>query len=333
VTTVQVLLHTSADLTTASNQCITVTNPSSLQDLQNQIRGKFNLAIPDNFLGIEVRAMTNVDPTFCTDGMDVAYGGETFTGQDQIDLRLHGVANCSALASMTEMKVRALDFTTLTSTPAGTPLECGPLAAEDAAQGLDLGMIRPTGILRGDIGFPSSVVSAVDFNTPVPMDEGGTGEVELFDVGEPMPTTCLASGQFFFRAASCIYPSNKQLCAKPGEIDVPVLYAESAAPSIDLSIWSELPVITFGIVVDATTKLPIAGAKVEIDSARGQVVYASLGGGKFNPIQSQVTDAGGLFLVYMKEPSVITVTEGASMKKMRVGGVTGWGSAVIVPLR
>jgi hypothetical protein len=334
VTTVQVLLHNGAfDFDQIPSQCITVDSPSSLADLQAQIRGKFAKELPDDLIAIEVRAMTNVNPAYCSDGIDIAYAGENFTGQDEINLRFRGVTNCSALATTATTKVRAVDFLSLATTPVGTPLACEPVEGLDTT-GLEIGMIRPTDILLPEIGFPSSVVSH-NFNIwylPEP-----TGEILLPAWGEPMATSCVAGADEFFGLASCIYPSNKSLCAA-GEADMPMMYPEETTTSIDPEIWNEFPVITFGLVVDTTTKKPIEGAKIEMDPERGRIVYAQLGTDpmgfpKFEPSGADATNASGLFLVYMKEPSVVTVTQGASTKKMRVGGVTGWGSAVIVPLR
>lgn len=329
VTTVQVVLHNSPDISLAPNQCITVTSPTSLEDLQNQIRNKFAMEIPEGLLAVEIRAMTEVNPTFCSDGTDVAYAGEEYTGQDQINMRLRGVTNCSALAASTKMKVRAFDFYSLAATPAGSPLACDavdPMVM--STEGLDLGMIRPTNILRPDIGFPSSVITFGEYDFPEP-----GGEVLLSAWGEPMATSCLAGGIGNYGVASCLYPASKPLCGLAGEVDMPVIFPEDTLDSIDQAIWNDFPVITFGMVVDTTTKKPIEGATLEIDPSRGKIVYVQLGPDAFDPITGDATNASGLFVAYMKEPSVVTVTQGASTKKMRMGGVTGWGSAVIVPLR
>jgi hypothetical protein len=91
----------------------------------------------------------------------------------------------------------------------------------------------------------------------------------------------------------------------------------------------------FGIVYDSVANKPVEGATVELaDPSRGKIFYADRGAGnRLDPKQVSATTTGGLFLAYMREPSVVNVKQGASTKSMRLGGVTGWGSAVIVPLR
>ena len=124
------------------------------------------------------------------------------------------------------------------------------------------------------------------------------------------------------------------ICASAGEVEVPLLTDLNSYDSIDNDIYADFPVIVYGVVYDSVTRRPVAGAKVELGEDRGAIVYARpTAGTKMEPIAGDVTDASGMFLAYLREPSVATVTQGASTKSMRIGGVTGWGSAVIVPLR
>jgi hypothetical protein len=104
--------------------------------------------------------------------------------------------------------------------------------------------------------------------------------------------------------------------------------------TVDRDLFEEFPVMVMGVVYDTAAKRPVEGATVTVDPERGRVVYASRGAGnRLDSLDATATTKGGLFLAYMREPSVATVTQGASTKAMRLGGVTGWGSAVIVPLR
>ena len=324
VSKVEVALHTDAIFAFPTTQCIDVSNATSLADLQRQVRGKLDMELPHDLSAIEVRGLTG-DTASCGNGMNVFYAGEEYTGQDTIDLRVEGAIDCAALQSSGQITVRPVDFLALASTPAGMPLTCETVAVS----GLDLGVLRPTNIFRPDLAFPST-----RFEPGAAMATSATGTVSLPAWGAALATSCVSTGAEVPGAVSCVYPGERTLCGTAGETEMAWIAAEPSYESIDDNIWLEFPVLTFGIVVDTVTKKAVDGATVEIDPARGRVLYARKGiGTRLDPTGGAATDASGLFLVYMKEPSVVTVTQGASTKKMRVGGMTDLGSAVIVPLR
>lgn len=327
VTTVHVVLHNgSSDFSTVPQQCIDVSSPTSFADLEAQIRGKFEMDIPDNLLAVEVRGLTGTSAAVCGDGMDVFYAGDEFVGQDRIDLRIKGAMDCSAMRSTGELKVRPVDFLALAKTPVGMAPACDPIEDEF----LEIGAIRPTNISLPEVGFPTSLM---EFGPGAELDST-TGVATLPAWGAALPTSCLAVSAFDMFSASCVYPGNATVCGQPGEVEVPLIDDLASYESIDGAIYKDFPVLVFGVVYDTVTKRPVEGAKVEMDPARARVVYANPGAGnRLDPITADATNASGLFLAYMREPSVATVTQGASTKKMRLGGVTSWGSAVIVPLR
>ena len=325
VTTVHVVVHDgSADFSQVPHECIEVSSPTSLADLQAQIRGKLTMALPDEIIAVEVRGLTNTTPGACGSGMNVFYAGEEYLGQEAIALRVDGAMDCAAMQASGEHRIRPIDFLALASTPVDTAPVCTTLALPD----LDLGAIRPTNIFVPE--FPTSLM---EFGAFAQIDTA-TGLATLPAWGGSLPTSCLASSSFDMFSASCIYPNNKTVCASAGEIEVPLLPDTVIFETIDREIFDEFPVLVMGVVYDTATKRPVEGATVTIDPERGRVVYASRGSSnRLDALDSAATTKAGLFLAYMREPSVATVTQGASTKAMRLGGVTGWGSAVIVPLR
>jgi hypothetical protein len=327
IDTVHVVLHDgSTDFSDLTSQCIPVANATSLEDLQAQIRGKFELSLEDeDLVAIEVRGLTMTIPGECGTGMNIFYGGEEFVGQERIDLRIEGAFDCKQIKADRELKVRPIDFLALASTPAGMPPVCRPADTSDAW----LGAIRPTNISLPD--FPTALIEVGVFSI---VDE--TTELATLPAwGNALPTSCLAASSFDLFSASCIYPGNATVCAQPGEVEVPMLEDFTILDTIDRDVFVEFPTLVFGVVYDTVTKRPVEGATVALaDPARGKIFYADRGAGnRLDPKQVIATTASGLFLAYMKEPSVVNVTQGGSSKAMRLGGVTGWGSAVIVPLR
>ncbi len=327
VNSVHVILHTgSLDFQNLPSQCIEVTSPSSYADLEEQIRGKFSMGLPADIVAVEIRGQANAIAGSCGTGMNVFYAGANYTEADQIELRVEGSMDCSAMTGTGTVKVRPIDFLALAKTPAGSDPVCTTLAG---VQGIDMGVIRPTNIALDN--FPTSVIEWGDTAEP----DATTGLAELPAWGTPLPTTCLASSESFdMFSASCIYPSNKQICAGAGEVEVPLLTDLNSYDSIDNDIIGDYPVMVYGVVYDSATRRPVAGAKVQLGEDRGVVVYTKpTTTTRMEPLDGDVTDASGGFIAYLREPSVATVTQGASTKSMRIGGVTGWGSAVIVPLR
>jgi len=337
VNSVHIILHNgSSDFGTIPQACITVESPTSYADLEAQIRGKFQMELPEDIVAVEIRGQgfATKGDGFCGSGMNVFYAGEEYTGGD-MSLRVEGTIDCSAIKNTGELKVRPIDLVALAKTPTGSAPVCAPVAlpafpGEDPV--LEIGAIRPT-----NIDLPAFVSSVMEF-ADLP---GGTGVSELVDGvatfsawGTALPTSCLAVSSFVGFAATCLYPGNAQICGEAGEVEMPYIDSNDSFASVDGALYDEFPSLVHGIVYDSVLKKPVVGAAVELGEGRGIVVYARPGtGAQFAPIDGDVTDASGMFLAYMRKPSVITVTQGTSTKVMRIGSVTGGGAAVIVPLR
>lgn len=339
VNSVHVILHDgSSDFFDLPETCITVENPTSYADLEAQLRGKFEMELPDEIVAVEIRgqAFATEGATFCGTGMNVFYAGEEYTGGD-LNLRIEGTMDCSAIKTTGELKVHPIDLVKLANTPAGSAApECSSAVIPgdiDIPPSLVIGAIRPTNIDLPD--FDSSVLEFAELpgalnGSPIAAD--GTATVPPLEA--TLPTSCLAAGSLLSYGVSCIYPTNPRICASAGEVELPYISSADASASVDGALYEEFPSLVHGIVYDSVLKKPVAGATVSLGEGRGVVVYARpTGTAQFAPITGDVTDASGMFLAYMREPSVATVTQGASTKAMRIGGVSFGGSAVIVPLR
>ena len=282
--------------------------------------------MPAQVQAIEIAAMTGSTPGLCGTGAVVFYGAEEFAGQEAITVHMEGTLSCRAMKTSSNFAVRPIDFMAFVDTPATAtaPVCRTPTGIVDLA----IGTIRPT-----NLDLPNYWSSRMNWGAYADVDTT-TGIATLPAWGEPEQTSCLATASDALWAASCIYPSNASPCGTAGEVIVPIVRDTAAFESVDQALFTDYPVLVLGIVYDTTTKKPVMGATVAIDADRGRVVYAARGAGnRFEAKQVAATTASGLFVAYMREPSVITVTQGTSKKAMRIGGQTDLGAAVIVPLR
>ena len=115
VNSVHIILHNgSSDFGTIPQACITVESPTSYADLEAQIRGKFQMELPEDIVAVEIRGQgfATKGDGFCGSGMNVFYAGEEYTGGD-MSLRVEGTIDCSAIKNTGELKVRPIDLVAL----------------------------------------------------------------------------------------------------------------------------------------------------------------------------------------------------------------------------
>ena len=323
VDTVQLIADSDSEF--YNDDCVAVDNPSSVLDVENQVRGQFEIDIPNDFFGVTLRALSGGSVDQCGRGTTVFYAGGDYTpGADTLPMRAEGSLDCQTIQTTAEYKIRTIDFLDWIDSPPGTDPVCNtPAGMVD----LWVGTIHPTNYTT--IGW----TSAIDTGVQVTSFADGAASIPAW--GNTEPTSCLAVSSFEPQlSASCVYPASPTICGDPGDLTVPMIRVEAALDSIDGDIASEYPSVVFGIVWDSTTKTPVEGATVEIDSSRGTIVYANRGtGNRLEAVQSATTTASGLFMAYMREPSVIHASQGGSTKVLRLAADSDLGSAVIVPLR
>lgn len=321
-----------------NEDCIEVTSPTSYDDLQAQIRGKLELELPDNTVYVEVRGQGYATPggDFCGTGMNVFHAVAEYTGGD-LTLNVEGTIDCSAIMPDASLKIHPIDMLALANTPAGAAPVCETAAMPPSDQALEIGALRPTNLVLP--GYESTFMELAEL--PGVLDGsaiGADGMATVPALGATLPTSCLAVANLEGYGASCIYPSNPSVCAATGEVEFLYISDLDSKASTDGVIYEEFPSLVHGLVYERDpttgTKKPVAGATVSLNEGRGVVVYATPQGQRFVPITgATTTDASGAFLAYMREPSVVTVTQGASTKAMRIGAPSYGGSAVAVPLR
>lgn len=327
VNTVQVVLHNGdPDFTTVPTQCVEVESPTSLADIQRQIRGKFSLPMPDKVIAIEVRGLASTTPDLCGTGINVFYAGNEFVGQDVVPLKARGTLGCDAMATTETRSIQTIDYFALASTAVGAEPVCEvPPGFIDVAEGT----IRPTNIFLPD--FPPALAELGVF---AQLSTAGTATLPAWTGARG--NSCLAISAFEIGSASCIYPNASTVCAPRGTAEVPIVRGAASFESIQPEIYADFPIIVYGAVWDTVSvpKKPIAGATITIPPDKGTIVYVDSipGAQRVQPHGGAATNAGGLFIAYLKEPTLATITGGGTTKQRILGGSFAWGSAIIVPL-
>jgi hypothetical protein len=322
VDTVQLIADSDEDF--YNDDCIVVDSPSSVLDVENQVRGQFEIDIPDHFFGVTLRALTGGSVDQCGRGTSVFYAGADYTpGSDTVAMRAEGSLDCQTIQTTAEYNIRTIDFLDWIDSPPGADPVC---TTPPGMVDLWVGTIHPTNYTN--VPWTSTIDAGVQLTV-------ADGAASIPAWGDTENTSCLAVSSFEPQlSASCVYPASPTICGNPGDITVPMIRVEAALDSIDGDLFDQYPSVVFGIVWDSTTKQPVEGATIDIDPSRGTIVYANRGAGnRFEPVQAQATTASGLFLAYMREPSVIHASQGGSTKALRLAADSYLGSAVIVPLR
>jgi hypothetical protein len=141
------------------------------------------------------------------------------------------------------------------------------------------------------------------------------------------PKSCIAIGfDGPGLAGSCVNPSAPALCANPGEVELAVIDPIYAGASIETALVQEWGQPIFGAVykqspATTTTKVPIAGATVELeDPTQGTVVYVAPGVSKLMPLAGATgTDPSGMFIIYLKgDATSVLVKSGGTQQRYNV---------------
>jgi hypothetical protein len=324
VNNVHVMLHKEDPFAPPAQQCVNVTAPTSLADLQRQIRGTFEMTFPDDLIAVELRAVTGAIPGLCGTGTAVVYAGQEYFGQAKVSLRAAAALDCSALQSEPRT-VQAIDFFALASTPPGAPPICEPPLGLTE---ISVGTIRPTQISLPD--FPNSVIDAGAFARLTP---DGTARLPAWT--QAVGKACLAAGNFELYGASCIYPDRPNACAPAGVTEVALVSDLDAFESYDLTLLASYQNVVFGLVWDSVAGAPIANATVTLPEGKGEVVFVDPAGlPRVAPSGSGLaTTASGMFMAYVNEPVRAAISDGRSSTTIQLGGAFTFGSAAIISLR
>lgn len=302
--------------------CVDITStPSTIVDLNGALSGKIDVRLPQSGLsGVEIRGRRGS----CTmdastpPGDLVFYAGAPYLGDDQLQLPVHVGSSCDQAPAA----VRPVDLIKLvTGTTKG---DCAAAKAIDGpGSGVDIGTLMPT--IGNGMMFLFGRSGA--FNT------NGVAQISAasMTVG---PKACLAisSGNPQFGAVSCADRSLPPVCATAGEIEAPGVSNAVWLDSPDAAKKAKFPSVIFGAVV-SSTKQPIQGATVEIDSKLGEVVYVEPSGTKLVPTGGNATGPSGMFMVYTDTVASVKIASGVLTRTTTVGAPYDAPGAVLVMLR
>jgi len=289
---------------------------SDFAALTAALRGKIDLALPASGLAaVEMYGRRGTCQAF--DGQIVFYAAAPHIGQDQLELPIHPVSSCE-LAPVTIRPVDLLALTTGASRGDCTQAR----AIDDPVSSAIAGTLTQS--LYG-------VVFDTSFSTGAMLD----GAVRV--PGAPAtvgPRSCIAVRAIdpIRLSISCVDPSASPACAGPGELEAPFLDDVLAFDSTDPTRSARLPYVVWGAVVDGNRQ-PIAGATVQIDPKRGEVVYLDPTATRLEDRGGTSTGPSGLFVVYASGLVDITVSAGGKSRVQTIGTSGFEPGAALVVLR
>ena len=269
------------------------TQPQTLEDVEAQIRGKFEFAIPPNgFAGVEMRGRSGNCKTIPAYFDSIFYGaGDYSKGQQSLPVKVAHNLSCDKSSSFT---AHAIDMVAL--------LTAKTCVSVDGT--IFDGNIRPT-LLGGSLS-PIVFEDGITFANTT----GGVAMVQSFSAS--FSGTCPAVGWVDATAsnqtATCIDTAAPTACSTAGQLEI---------PTIPAAMWSAAQAnagqyagTVFGGVWSASAKAPITGATVTLDAnSDATVVYGTLTENGFTPNSGATsTDASGAFVVYTNQVVGLTVT-------------------------
>jgi hypothetical protein len=281
--------------------------PTSFVDVENMIRGRFDVALPSAGLGaVEIRGREgscDENPAYRD---AIFYGGATYTaGQDTLAIPVAHNLSCDAAADYTVHPVNMADL-----------FATGQCA--DVADGASIyaGNVRP---------------SLIEDREPIFFEDGnsfhsikdGIGTINSYK--SSWAGTCPAAQYFsdIAFAVSCINPTAPTACAGPGQLELPFVPDEFAlntdsAVGDDYATW-----VLVGVWTSTGTPGPMAGATITVDGdSDAQVEYGDATADGFQTATgAAVTTASGMAMVYTNQIAGITVTApGKASQHVWVGG-------------
>lgn len=309
--------------------CIEPTGAADYGDLRDEMRGKFELAIPESGLGgIEIYGYTAQCQVPDNAGDDpirselIFYASAEYDGSDSIVLPITPNVSCARRAVTT----KPLDILKLA---AGGATACTAAELPDAMAGVSFGTMSPRPFTN-NLDWWGGLTGG-------PL----TNHVATFDaMMQPGTDSCVAAfaGNPQLVTMACLNPG-LNACAPAGTIEVPVINGTVSFASLDTVKAQKYKGAVFGLAWAAGA--PVGNVTVTVDDAdkeNAEVVYMDMaagvenGTGKLTPLAQQSTNARGLFMVYTNGFVRITVSNGATSRKLRVGGLTDYPAVTLVTL-
>jgi len=296
------------------DNCFNLTKPlNRFSDLGSAIHDQFAFDLPSAGLaGVQLTGVLSGCAENVVANESIFYGGAPYTGGTTMVVPVKPGVACNTQQSY---KVRVLDLARLYTSHAA-PM--GAMCAVPSDPGnLYAGIVRPR--LLGD----RADRMMLEYGSSLVPTGNGTGKLPSYRqlLGDP---ACVALG---YQGASsrglvCVPPAGQGqgLCGDPDEIEIPELQLTGFGESIDLALVARYGQPVIGAVWDASPRVPIAGATVELaDPSQGKVVYVDMNIDPTNTVPSfrslppvagaTATAASGGFIVYLRgEATDVVVT-------------------------
>jgi len=288
------------DTTMDRTPCVPIDSPSSFDDIESQIRGKFDLPLPPGGLAaVELRGR----PGGCDDPDNVAvfYGGAMYDAKaTTLDIPVRHNISCDQADNIT---VKPIVLSNLLTAKACT----APTTNGNAF----VGDVRPT-LLGGN--FEPLVFE--EANTFIPLTSGAA---MLGAYSASFAGSCVAAAYDDINtsgASTCINAGTTPACAEDaGAIEVPVIdYGLADNIGAALSGTQVQGFASLVTVWSASAKAPVQGATVTTGDPSASVLFGDPSNDAWTPAAAGTTATGptGTFLVVSS--SITSITVGATGK-------------------
>jgi hypothetical protein len=306
--------------------CIEITAGSSYATVRDAIKGKFSLGMPSSGLSsIEIFGWAG--PAACMDdgnpyaSPDLLFSGNAdYIGQANVEIPVTPNVDCA----LAPVNVRMYDMFALVG-----GASCTAAIAPGAMNGAGTGTLVPRAHGKGSEFFGN--MEGANMVNNLASFQGHT------HVG---PKTCLAvdGGGSMGGSTGCVI-GGPNVCAGNGEIEHVFLPNTilSATSNFDPTITAKFPGVIIGSVwTGGATKVPIANATVQVDSAHGKVVYIdppAAGQSALHVRSETSTGPSGLFMVYTDTLINAKVTANGATRTVTLGAAdsTVAGAMIVMP--
>lgn len=284
---------------------VPVNRPATYAALLQELRGKLDLPVPQTGLkSVDIYGW-NGDPGWADQLAPselVFYGRGDYADDETLTVPLKPNISCKRAP----IQVRPLDLMAFVA--GGHQCAAGAVPDEDPPLFADLGTFAPLQYQDDAVRYFGGKTRG-DLIGGVATFEGPT------TVG---PNSCLAIGAYGpSNAIACA--STAGVCGRPGEVELLILPNETVIPTDPEAKFG-------GVVIGAvysTARLPVAGAKIDVDPAEATVRAVNLDPATrtFTLAAGNTTTDSGMFAIWTNKLVTAQVTTGSRMTSIKVGSI------------